>query len=338
MAEATGWHVYERKGPGSPYEAKVYDKLSGKRISKRFKRRGDAERWARDEAAMRQLGLRGETMTDTADLIRQWLEDLELNRSSSGYICQVRNRLSDFAKHVPDLGRHDARAGVQRWWTAVRRRPDLAAVSANAYLSSMRAFVSWCQRMRHIVGEDPAGGLNRVREPQHIKPQFELPELRRLLEMTNHRGWQAATLGILAGLRVSEAYRLKKEDLHPEKRLLFVRAGKGDKDRWVPMQARLGELIDQNGFTNYEVAAPSSYHRLWVSLLKAAGIEAGGRTFHSLRHGYAGLMTATGEPSLLVQGCMGHSQQDMTARYAKLATIYKADPEVASWPRGELRL
>lgn len=287
---------------------------------------------------MRRLGIRGESKTDTAELVEQWLADLDLARMAAGYISQCRTKLADLPHFCPDIGRHDAHGCISRWWQHIRNREGLSPATMNSYLTFMRTFVNWCHDLKHIVGEKPSLGHRRVRESFRIKPQFSLADLRKILSMTDHRCWQACALAILGGLRRGEAFKLQADDIMTERRLIFVRAGKGDKDRYVMLQPQLMELFEEHPFKPYRINSEASYHRLWVSMLYRAGIEAEGRTFHSLRHAYAGLLTATGEPTMMVQMCMGHSQGDMTQRYSQYAAVYRADEGVASWPRGEIRL
>jgi integrase len=61
-----------------------------------------------------------------------------------------------------------------------------------------------------------------------------------------------------------------------------------------------------------------------------------GRSPHALRHTYAGVMTATGVPSLALMAWMGHSSTATPAISAALATRYQE--AVAGWPRGQWRL
>lgn len=70
--------------------------------------------------------------------------------------------------------------------------------------------------------------------------------------------------------------------------------------------------------------------------LKRVGLPIAGRSPHSLRHSYAGLMTATGMPSQLLRAYLGHSSEQTTSGYTKLATRYVN--AVTTWERGQPEL
>lgn len=62
------------------------------------------------------------------------------------------------------------------------------------------------------------------------------------------------------------------------------------------------------------------------------GIDPAGRSPHSLRHSYAGLMTATGVRSLVLADWMGHESTATTKGYSTMATRYLAP--CRGWPMG----
>lgn len=66
------------------------------------------------------------------------------------------------------------------------------------------------------------------------------------------------------------------------------------------------------------------------------GIAIGERSPHSLRHTYAGLMTATGVPSIMLAAWMGHVSMATTAGYAQMAMRFHVVAQ--AWPRGQFRL
>ncbi len=123
--------------------------------------------------------------------------------------------------------------------------------------------------------------------------------------------------------------------------------GKGRKERLVPLQPELATLLrlyrragnDHDGFLfpdNIRRDDGGNLARRFDAFIKAADIPKAGRSTHSLRHCYAGLMTGSGEPTALLQAYMGHSQSDMTQHYAQAAARYRSG--VAAWGRGKFTL
>ncbi len=120
--------------------------------------------------------------------------------------------------------------------------------SIATYIAGVRAFY----RALEWAG---AAQLPAVRSPHDPTPPEErrpaLPDslYRRLLqhlsglEPQNHRDRLAVRLMGEAGLRISEVINLLVEDVSPPERLLLVRAGKGGKQRTVPLSAPLVQEI-----------------------------------------------------------------------------------------------
>ena len=100
-----------------------------------------------------------------------------------------------------------------------------------------------------------------------------------------------------AGLRISEAIRMQKEDLHFDRKLVFVRKAKGKKDRFTILSDKaaiiLRDYIKEYNPTNYlfegqygEQYSDTSIRKVFEKAVKKAGlIKKGGP--HVLRHSFA---------------------------------------------------
>lgn len=106
----------------------------------------------------------------------------------------------------------------------------------------------------------------------------------------------------MCGLRISEALNLKIKDYDKEQKLLIIRNSKKNKDRIVPINEELNNLIINyidkfHTFSNDDVYLFSGrnnthytrftiYKRFRV-ILELCGIEHNNKTLHSFRHTYA---------------------------------------------------
>ena len=61
----------------------------------------------------------------------------------------------------------------------------------------------------------------------------EFGEILKRTKKPKHR--LAFKLGMLTGLRISEVVNLKPEDIDFERNYIFIKAGKGEKDRYIPI-------------------------------------------------------------------------------------------------------
>jgi integrase/recombinase XerD len=134
-----------------------------------------------------------------------------------------------------------------------------------------------------------------------------------------------------AGLRVSEVCNLRVRDLNFAEKLIYVRAGKGNKDRVTVMP----EKIMHNLLGFIAAKQPSDYlfiserggklhtrtlQKVFQRALAKSGIikEA---TFHSLRHSYATHLLENGTDIRYVQALLGHHNVGTTQRYTHVTSV-----------------
>ena len=108
---------------------------------------------------------------------------------------------------------------------AVRQR-----VSASTQNQAMCAILFLC---REVLGIEPEGlALTaRAKRGSHLPVVLSVPETAALLGALRGTTWLMAALIYGGGLRVSECCELRIKDIDFDQGLLFVRAGKGNKDR-----------------------------------------------------------------------------------------------------------
>lgn len=124
------------------------------------------------------------------------------------------------------------------------------------------------------------------------------------------------------GLRISEFHKLDIRDMDPDNHQLLVKAGKGGKDRIVPLS---GSLYQQNRlylgerkagpiFENFTVR---TLQRWYDEAIRTAGIEKKGGP-HTARHTFATILRANGFTLDEIQLILGHRSRVTTEIYAKL--------------------
>lgn len=139
------------------------------------------------------------------------------------------------------------------------------------------------------------------------------------------------TTAYAAGLRVSEAVSLKITDIDSERMIIRVEHGKGGKDRYVMLSARLLEILR----SYWRVARPKdwlfpgrdasrplnpvSLHRACRLAAAAAGLDKR-VTVHTLRHSFATHLLESGTNIRIIQLLLGHSNLSTTARYTQVAS------------------
>jgi integrase/recombinase XerD len=139
-----------------------------------------------------------------------------------------------------------------------------------------------------------------------------------------------------AGLRISEACRLRPEDIDSKRGLIHVRLGKGKKDRYVMLSNRLllalraywAQVRPQGGWLFPGRKKGTHLHRAAVSrALKEAArsVKLKKRvTTHSLRHSFATHLLEAGNDIRLIQVLLGHASIRTTARYTHVSATHIA--------------
>lgn len=125
----------------------------------------------------------------------------------------------------------------------------------------------------------------------------------------------AFQLGFFCGLRVSEVVKLREEHIDKTRQQLFIKEGKGSKDRYVPYPKRLSSRLKYIplNFSNTR----SGIRSLQIAFKKAkkrAGITKDVK-FHSLRHSCATLWIRKGKSVKHVQQLLGHTNLSTTSIY-----------------------
>jgi len=161
---------------------------------------------------------------------------------------------------------------------------------------------------------------------------LSIEEIRRLLIAAGnikHRMLMMTAYG--AGLRVSEAVHLKVTDIHSDRMMIYVKQGKGGKDRYTILPKRLlKELRDYWRKSNLKTwLFPGRYPNHPMSTRTARYIidryvrEAQIKrkaSFHTLRHCFATHMLEAGVDVRTIQVLLGHSYITSTTLYLQLTS------------------
>lgn len=135
-------------------------------------------------------------------------------------------------------------------------------------------------------------------------------------------------LALLSGMRRSEIFKLRWDDLDFRKGFIRLTDPKGGKDQTIPMNEQTRailegiEPIDGNLFVFPGKKPGSHLTECRVSIdriRKAAGLPEDFRPLHGLRHVYASMLASSGQVDLYtLQRLLTHKSPTMTMRYAHL--------------------
>jgi integrase/recombinase XerD len=169
-------------------------------------------------------------------------------------------------------------------------------------------------------------------KPPRLNPKvLSKEEVKALLlhtENAKHRAMLMLAYGL--GLRMSEVLALTPTDIDAKRMALYVRGGKGKKDRDLPLPESLLVLLREQ----YRQFRPVTYlfegqtpgepysNRSLQQVVTQAAVRAGIRrpvTLHMLRHSYATHLLEAGTDIRIIQDLLGHSSIKTTEIYTHVA-------------------
>ena len=209
------------------------------------------------------------------------------------------------------------RATTIAWWESRQVRPDGEPRAASS-LSSEKAHVSefWRWAMREgLIDRNPADWLPKVRQAKTMAVVVPEGDLYRLLRDADEHMRRMVALAAMAGLRSAEIAAVQWADVDRDSGVLWVREGKGRKERSVPLSAGLMAELGEPGhgcIIGKEMSAKA------VSMALGRYLRSKGSDFtaHKLRARYlTRFLAATGDAVAAAQ-VAGHSDLSSITRYA----------------------
>jgi integrase/recombinase XerD len=289
-----------------------------------------------------------------ARAVGEYLTHLRAERGlAQATVSAYRSDLVDFGSWMPQEAPWDRSAVVPLEYLAGRTQRGRAGVVALRPSSLRRRAAALKGFYRFAYGEgliptDVAMQLDLPRHARRLPETLDAAEVVRLLEVVDpgeppdaHRLRDRALLELLyaAGLRVSEALGLDREDLSLDG--AFVRViGKGDRERLVPVgEVALGWLsrydtglrgvllakahvqpLRGGPFFLSDRGARLGRQQAWLAVRRAAtaaGIAAP-ISPHTLRHSFATHLLEGGADLRIVQELLGHASISTTQLYTHL--------------------
>jgi integron integrase len=150
-------------------------------------------------------------------------------RTRATYLAWIKRFLMRNKDRHPDsIGRPD----VERFLLDLTHA-QLAPKSRNQASSALALF------FREVLGRDVLRTMARAREPKRVPTVLSQRQVELVIEALSGKYQLLAALMYGAGLRLTEAHRLRIKDIDFDLMQITVRDGKGAKDRWVMLPERL---------------------------------------------------------------------------------------------------
>jgi integrase/recombinase XerD len=258
-------------------------------------------------------------------LRQRMMEDMQLHgysaKTQTAYVGAVRG-LSKYYKRSPEEITQEEVRGYFLWLVKER---GVARSTLTIHLSGIKFLFEITLKREWLI-------FNLVRPQKRKKlPVILSPEeTKRVLSLVRlPKSRMALTVIYACGLRLSEGLHLKVQDIDSQRMLIWIRNGKGGKDRYVPLPERLLTMLR----AYWNIHKPSSYlffskdkntalsdtslQQTFKAALRESGIRKGA-SIHTLRHSYATHLLERGVDLRVIQELLGHKSPQTTAIYTHL--------------------
>ena len=173
----------------------------------------------------------------------------------------------------------------------------------------------------------------------------------RLREVMDKSDWNLVAFALQTGLRQSEQFNLRWENVDMERRVITIPLSKSGRPRYVPLSDEALAILRDlkahrvsvlalpstgglKGRLSSQWVFPSENHetpidprnfcrRIYNPALRSVGIEEA--SWHTLRHSFASNLVMRGTDLRTIQELMGHQSIAMTVRYAHLSPGHLLD-------------
>lgn len=252
-------------------------------------------------------------------------EDMRLRdfrpRTQEGYLAATRQFI-DWLNRRPETAGED---DVRGYFLHLREDKKLAASSIHVMMYALRFFFTYTLRRELKVFE-----LLRVNKPRLLPVVLSQPEVRSVLSVVREPVRRMALTTIYAlGLRLNEGRSLETSHIDAERLTVWVRNGKGAKDRGVPLpRPLLGRLrhywkterpASDTPYLFVVAGGAAPLHETTLQkTFTAARADAGltkQASIHTLRHSYATHLLEAGISLRTIQHVLGHRSLRTTEIY-----------------------
>jgi site-specific recombinase XerD len=259
-------------------------------------------------------------------LRQRMLEELQRRNYSTGTIRLYLRHVAGFAQHFhrsPDQlgGEH-----IRRYQLFLIQEKKLAWSTYNQIVCALRFFYAKTLKRPFLLSDIPF-----TRKPQQLPLILSQEEVARILTVPPHLKSRALLMTIYAaGLRRSEAARLRVSDIDSARMTITVRQGKGQRDRVVMLSPVLLDTLRQYwrynkpkewlfpGETPDQPISGNDIFMVFHNAVRRAGITKKVSP-HSLRHSFATHLLELGTDLRTIQILLGHRSLKTTARYLHIS-------------------
>jgi site-specific recombinase XerD len=198
-------------------------------------------------------------------------------------------------------------------------------------LAALKSFYRYCIE-EDLLSKDPTLNIDLPRIKDSPPVYLDKAALAQLMEEAKEHPRERAIIETLyaTGVRISELLNIRLEDIKWDTRQIWIRKGKGDKERFVLFTVECAERLKAY-LAARKVKSPYLFTNkrgkplspAWVELILkhyTANLDLGFKvTPHTLRHTFAAHLAEKDMPQSYIQELLGHANINSTRIYTRLS-------------------
>lgn len=266
-------------------------------------------------------------------LRQKMIEDMQLRgfaeRTQEAYLLAV----SQLARHYHKSPDQIEEEELRQYFLFLKNEKHAARATCTIALCGIKFFFE-----RTLGREWKTFEFLRPPKEKKLPVVLSVSEVRRVLTCVHHPAYRVCLTTIYAcGLRLLEGVRLHVKGVDGERKLIHVRAGKGGKDRYVPLPDTCLQLLRRHWMTHRnpvwlfpssredrdQPMNESALQRAFRAAVRESGVQKLA-TVHTLRHSYATHLLEAGVNLRIIQSYLGHASPATTAIYTHLTSLTEA--------------
>jgi integrase/recombinase XerD len=262
------------------------------------------------------------------ELIQKMLVNMQLRGLSKGscdeYVSHVKIFLNFCGKPITEIEDEDIKTFLHHLISVKK----LSSSSVNVYNAALKFLFEKTLKMRW-----DSENLPRMKKLKKLPNALTKEEVQSLFDVTDNLKHKCILMIVYgSGLRLSELTGLKVDDINSKNMRIFIRQGKGKKDRYAILSQKSLEILREywkvykpkdwlfEGGQKGTRYSNRSAQDLFKKAVKKSGIKKN-VSIHVLRHSFAVHMLEANVNLFHIKELLGHSDITTTTIYLRAANM-----------------